>query len=439
MSEEQGYPTAARAYAALAILVLVTFSALLDRYLIALLLQPIRAEMSITDTQASLLQGLAFALFYSLLGIPFGRLVDRGNRRNIIIVGVFLWSLMTVLCGLAETYTQLFLARLGVGFGEACLAPAAYSLLTDLFTPRRHGRALATFTFGSVAGGGGSFIVGAAALSLAGQMVVELPGYGVLAPWRLTFVLIGAPGILVALLMLLIREPQRHGVGATEAAPTWGELWAFVRSIRKPFMLLTAGHCAATVAGTGITGWLAVFLARTYGVPTHEGGHWIGWVLISSGLLGSIVAGSFADSRLISRLKGQRLIVSAAAAIATLPFILSFPLATTATLAVVGYFAYSLMYNIHVCCAPTVLQDILPNRFKGQVSAIYWLCVGVVGFGGGSTAVALITDKVFGADEMVRYSLMAVGAPAMIIAFLCYMACRPSYQKVRDGLVKTQA
>jgi MFS family permease len=411
-----------------------TFTALLDRYVLGLLLGPIRAEFAISDTQVSLLQGIAFALFYSVLGLPFGRLVDRSNRRNIIAVGVLLWSLATICCGLARNYNELFFARLGVGFGEACLAPAAYSLLTDFFAPGRHGRALAFYTLGSVLGGGGSFIIGAQALQFATAHHLQLPVLGSLAPWRMTFVMIGSPGLIVGLLLLTISEPARAHQGNLAHQPTVAELGVLLSLIRVPLFALIVANCAMLIAGTGIVGWLAVFLARTYAVPPTRSGHFIGLLIIASGIVGAPLSGWLADSRWISQLRGEKLLVLALSAAAALPFAIWFPLAPSATQSLSVFLIYNIAYNIQACAAPAMLQDILPNRFKGQVTALYWLVAGIVGFGGGSTAIALITDRVYKDSSMLRFSMITVAVPCLVIAMICSLGARSSYQQVRKRM-----
>lgn len=424
------FPPGSRAVHALAILMLATFTALLDRYLIGLLLDPIRADFGISDTQASLLQGFAFAIFYSVLGLPFGRLVDRGNRRNIIIAGIIVWSLTTIACGFAQSYMGLFFARLGVGFGEACLAPAAYSLITDLFPPRRHARALAWYTGASIVGGGGSFIIGAEALRLAQELAARHADLAGVEPWRLTFILVGAPGLLVAVLMLSFAEPARQALGRQQDLPDWGELRRFVHERRWVIAMLIGAGSAMTIAGSGVVGWLAVFLMRTYDLPVTTGGYWIGLLVIGGGLVGAGISGWLGDSRRIAALPGRKLnVIVLGSTIAALLAVI-FPLMPTAAMAMAIFFLHSASYNVAACAAPVVLQDILPNRFKGQIGALYWLCVGLIGFGGGSTLVALATDGLFGSDDALRYSLALVGCVALVAAAGFAWVGRVAYQAV---------
>ncbi|MEO8453216.1 MAG: MFS transporter, partial [Gemmatimonadota bacterium] len=186
-----------------------TFS-FIDRQILNLLVAPIRRDLALTDFDMSLLQGFAFAIFYTLLGIPLGRLADRTDRRRLVAAGIALWSIMTVVCGAARTYGQLFVARIGVGVGEAALSPAAYSLIADSFPRERLGRAASIYNFGVHFGSALALIVGGAIVQqVSGPGLIDLPLIGQIHRWQIVFWAVGLPGLLVALLALTIREPAR--------------------------------------------------------------------------------------------------------------------------------------------------------------------------------------------------------------------------------------
>ena len=193
-------------------LLLAYILSFIDRNAMAVLIGPIREEFAISDFQYSLLHGLAFSLFYIGLGLPIARLADRGNRTLIISIGVFVWSVMTCLCGLARSFTSLFLARVGVGIGEAALSPPAYSLLADFFAPQNLPRAIAVYTLGITFGGGLAYIIGSAVYQYFDESAqVVLPLVGALKPWQMTFVAVGLPGLLIVAMLALVREPPRRG------------------------------------------------------------------------------------------------------------------------------------------------------------------------------------------------------------------------------------
>lgn len=201
----------ARAWSALAVLMLAYTVSFVDRTILSLLIPPIQRDLGISDTQVSLLAGFAFAIFYTLMGIPLGRIADRYNRRNLIAVGITVWCLMTAACGLARTYWELFLARVGVGIGEAALSPAAYSMISDLFPRDQLGRAIAIYSIGLPIGSGVALLIGALVVGMVANVPpITLPLVGTLYAWQLTFLLVGLPGLIVALLVLALREPQRR-------------------------------------------------------------------------------------------------------------------------------------------------------------------------------------------------------------------------------------
>ena len=204
--------TAPGAYFALCALLLAYILSFIDRNVMAVLIGPIRAEFSISDFQYSLLHGFAFSMFYIVLGLPIARLADKGSRKWVITAGVFVWSLMTCLCGLTRSFSGLFFARIGVGVGEAALSPPAYSILSDYFSERALPRALAVYTLGITIGGGLAYIVGGAVYEyFTAYGPLSLPLVGELRPWQTTFIIVGVPGFLLVALLCLMTEPARRG------------------------------------------------------------------------------------------------------------------------------------------------------------------------------------------------------------------------------------
>src|SRR5579859_279198 len=208
--DESGYPSRSYAWTVVAILIATAVLSYTDRQVLSLLVDPIRAELGISDTQISLLLGTAFAVVYGIAGIPLGWLADRTSRRNLIFGGVLVWSIGTLACGLSHSFGELFAARIVVGTGEAVLSPAAISLISDYFPPARRGTAVGFFLSGIAMGNGAAILIGGGVLHAIGSGALAATPLAAYAPWRMVLLLIGGPGLLWALAILLIREPVRH-------------------------------------------------------------------------------------------------------------------------------------------------------------------------------------------------------------------------------------
>ena len=416
-SRETAAPGGAYAWYVVAILLLAYTLSFIDRMILSLLVGPIRADLGISDTQMSLLMGFAFAIFYSVLGIPLGWLADRGSRRHLIVAGVAAWSLMTALCGLTKGYLGLFLARIGIGVGEATLSPAAYSLLGDYFAREKLGRAMAVYSIGVPLGSGIALVAGA----LVVKFVTEgppaiLPVLGAMEPWRLTFLVVGLPGLLVALLIALtVREPPRGG-GASGAVK--GEFGAFLRAHPAALAAHFGGMSMVALVMYGAMAWIPQFLHRTYGMPVPQAGLWFGGATAICGACGLLFGGWMADRLYRRGFKDAHLRVIRLNAILLAPLFVGMALAPTAPIALGLMILGMLIGTIHGGVAGAALQMVTPNRLRARVVALYFLVANLVGLGLGPTAIALVTDLVFRDDAALRYALAIVTAVALPISAL---------------------
>ena len=206
------YPPRRVAWYALGVLTLCYTFSYVDRQILAFLVGPLKQDMHISDTEIGLLQGLAFAMFYAFFGLPMGMLADRFSRRNIVLAGLLVWSVMTALSGAARSYGTLALARMGVGVGEAVINPCALSMIADYFPKERLSSALSVYMMGIQLGAGLALIIGGIVVhAITSMPPIEIAGYGAVAPWRLTFVVVGLPGLLIALVLATVKEPPRRG------------------------------------------------------------------------------------------------------------------------------------------------------------------------------------------------------------------------------------
>src|ERR1700730_2800760 len=287
------FPPRRKAWATVAVLMAITVTALLDRFLPAVLMEPIKREMHLSDTSVSLIQGYAFALFYCLAGIPLARMIDRGNRRNLIIIAVLIWSGMTLGCSLARTYVELFVARAGVDIAEAVLAPCAYSLIADSFPRHLRGRAIGLYYGSQSIGASASFVLGGLLfqrLSRFGDL--HFPLVGSLSPWRATFAIAAIPGLLAALLAFGFKEPVRQE--RSTAARSEGLLTFLQGNIRCLLPLYAMFGIIAFLTLIGPS-WATAFYNRIYGVPLANSGVTVGLILLFSGIAGPLAGGIIGD------------------------------------------------------------------------------------------------------------------------------------------------
>lgn len=419
------FPPRRYAWYVVAVLALANASAFIDRQVLGLLVGPIRRDLGISDTQMGVLYGLAFAAFYTLLGLPIGRLADRGSRRAIVGIGIGAWSVMTVLCGLARSYDQLLLARFGVGIGEAALAAPALSLLSDYFPAERRATALSVYTLGIYLGAGLANLVGGALLSAmdTGGLTM-LPLIGQVRSWQAVFVLVGLPGLLVAALMVTVREPRRRETGQREGAGAFAirDLLGYLGANRRTFLCHNVGYALFALVNFATAAWLPTHLIRTYGWTAARAGITLGVLTTTVGVSGVIVGGRVADTMLARGRTDAKLRVGVIAALANLVCGVAYTLAPTAALSVTALVPYNFFASFAFGAAVAAVQEITPNRMRAQAGALFVSAMTLVGLGLGPSLVGLLTDRVFGADGAVRYSLLFVtvvgltGAAALLAA-----------------------
>ncbi|MEZ5505027.1 MAG: MFS transporter [Gammaproteobacteria bacterium] len=429
------YPGAVRAWFTVFILMLAYVLSFVDRMILNLLVGPIKADLQLTDTEMSLLMGLSFALFYTICGIPLGRLADSKSRRGLIAAGVVVWSAMTAACGLAKNYWQFFLARVGVGVGEAALSPAAYSLITDSFPPHKRATALSLYSMGIYLGSGLALLVGAKVIQFAlSQGETVLPLVGEVRPWQLIFLLLGAGGIAFSLVLFALKEPPRQGMGAGQSVPL-REVLNYFGQNRATIVLHNLGFACLAFCGYGASAWIPEFFVRTYGLHRVEVGQVLGWLTIVAGSAGILCGGALADWLHKRGYADANLRVGMLAAVIALPAVTAF-IAPTATLAYaingVMIFALAMPFGV----APAALQEIMPNAMRGQASALYLFVITLIGLGVGPTAVALVTDYVFGDDMALRYSLLlacvVAGSLALVLLGFALKPYRASLQRLQQ-------
>lgn len=413
-------------------LVIAWTLAYLDRQIIVVLIEPLRIDMGINDTQAGLIQGFAFALFFAVAGIPLGRLVDRTNRRNLLICGILAWSVMTIACGLATNFTQLFIARMGVGVGEAVLAPATFSLLADYFRPHRRGVPMGAMMTGASVGNGISILLGGSILqAMANRPAPVLPLVGEVAPWQMVFFAVGTPGVLVALLMLTVKEPERRERVTTGKAKL--SLLSYARRHPRAFLCTCFAYGLNNIPGYGIAIWAPVLLIRVYGMAPTTVGLIVGAILLVTGPLSGTLGGALAD-RMVRRWPDNgRLGVLMVTMPILFLFTLLFLFPGNVWLAILAFAAVPVFGPLVTGSSFAAMQEMVPNELRGETMAVSSLLNNLLGLGVATTAIGLVTDYVFRDPMMLSYSIAVVCLPACALsALLGWMARRPYGEVVRE-------
>jgi MFS family permease len=430
------YPAAGYAWYVCAVLLLAYIFSFLDRTITSLLVIPIEHDLGLNDTEMGLLQGFSFALFYALLGLPIARLVDARNRRAIVALGIAFWSVATAACGTAQHFWQLFLARVGVGAGEATLLPGATSLLADYFPPRRRGLALGVFAAGIYLGAGLALIIGGLLLRWLATRTLVLPLLGALHPWQTVFIAVGAPGLLVALLMLTVREPERLGTAANKGAAglPLGEVMRYFRANAATVICHNLGFTLLAFAGYAATAWIPTIFIRVHGWTAAAIGIRLGIIALAVGPVGTVAGGWLADRFEAQGRAAGKLRVGLIAALGLILPAIAFPLVASPALSLVLLVPFVFFVSVVWGLAPAALQEVMPNEMRGQATAVYTGVLNLVGLGLGPASVAIIADYVFRDPQRLNLACAIVVPIAGLLAALLFVLGQAPYRRTRERL-----
>jgi MFS family permease len=421
IGDERAPSLAYRSYV-LAVLVLVYTFNFIDRQIVGILAVPIKTELHLSDSQLGMMGGLAFALFYTLLGIPIARLADRVSRTGIMTAALALWSLMTAVCGLTQNFAQLFLARVGVGVGEAGGVAPAYSLICDYFPSKERARALSVYSFG--------IPIGSAVGIALGGFITSLMS------WRMAFLIVGLAGLLITpLLKLTVREPLRGAFDRSRLPPgdrsippgsSSSLLEVMALLARKPsFWGLSLGAACASMMGYGLFFWAPSFLVRSFHLSLLHASLGYGGLVLLGGLFGIWFGGVLAD-RYGEKRRAMYAFVPAVAFLATIPFY------------VVGVLSTTLWISFFVLLVPTALglvwlgpvlaaiQHLVPAHMRATASALFLFINNLIGIGLGTTLIGVVSDTMrvrFGAESL-RYAILGGTGFYLIAAALLFFAGR---------------
>jgi MFS family permease len=404
--DAQGYPHPVYAWLVVILLTVAYALSLLDRWVLTLLVTPIKAALNVSDTAMGLLMGPIFAVVYVLLGLPFGWAADRYNRRNIAAAGISMWCAMTVLSGTARHFTTLAFCRFGIGFGEAALTPAASSLIADSFPRKQVNAALGVFNLGIYGGMGLSYLIGAALLGWATANVGTLLGAG-WSPWQLVFMAVGVPGFIVAaLLMILVREPQRRR-GAIKQNASMRDCFAYIKRHRGAYVPLAVGMGTVAMTGYSFT-WLPTLFTRVWDWPIQRFSFIYGILLLVCGPLGTVLGGVIANRLYARGMKDAPYRVIAVGLPILVVIAGTAPLMPSPYLAVCALGVAAFFSSMSTSAGVSSVVFATPSEYRGRTLALYTMTNSMIGTIVGPAGVGFLSDHVYTGQGGIRYSLATI-------------------------------
>lgn len=406
-SAQSSYPAAFSAWLMVGLLTIAYIFSYVDRAILGLLIEPIKRDLSLTDEQIGWLIGPAFAIFYATIGLPLGWLVDRKRRTWIVAAGIFVWSFATAISGLARGFWHLFFARMSVGIGEATLSPAAMSMISDSFPPERRGKPVAFYVAALSLGGGIAALVGAAVLSWAKTTsAIELPIIGAVAPWQLTFFIVGLPGLALAGLFILLKEPKRQlvefGMSGVENNGVQDTI-RYVSQNAGTYLGFVSLACVMTIIAYSQY-FMAPAFERTWGWPAEQYALVNGFVLLAAGPAAVFLSGVISDRWTQAGLLDAPMRLMIIGYLVMLPTAAIPLLMPSAELAFAVLFFNTAGIGMVSAMAVTSLLAITPAQIRGQIVALYYMAISLSGLFLGPTGVGFLSTNVFG-EENIKFAI----------------------------------
>ena len=427
------YPPPAVGWYATIVLAFLYWMSLLDRFIISLLIDPIKADLGLTDVQFGVLQGVAFVLSFTVFGFIFGALADWKDRRKLIFIGVTLWSVASAACGLAHNFWHLLIARSGLGAGEASLNPSATSMISDLFPRDRLTSAMAVYSLGATIGSGTALMLGGAIIYWVTSLGdIVLPVLGPVSTWQMVFFIVGLPGLLLAFLVFTFPEPIRRGRTTSAAAPRQGNwLSAYSTTLKfivsghpRFFIAHYIGFALTAAVVSGCVGWYPVHMMRHHGWNEGSVGFYLGMFLLIAGICGKLLTGLSVDAMYRRGFRDAQLRWFSGCLLIAAPLGI---LATTgdnpwAFLVMIALFT-ALLTGLHAC-AMSSLNLVTPNQMRGTGVAIFSTITGLLGGSLGAVIIPIFSQWFDNPDTAIGYgmaTLMGIACPLAAISLVIGM------------------
>jgi MFS family permease len=435
----QPWPGRRTAAWTLFVLTIVVMFTVLDRQVLALVIEPVKHDFGISDTQAALLLGAAFSLTYAIAGLPIARIADSCNRRNLVAACTAFWSLATIACGIAQNYTHMFLARLGIGIGESGYGPATWSMVTDSFPRERVAFGTGMLAIGAMVGTGMALVVGGGALALVSHLPpVDLPLLGKVRSWQWAFFIVGLPGLIWALVVLTVREPARRGLapGQKVAAARVRDVVRFMAQDWLTYTAVIGGTAMKVLLSLGSTQWGPTLLRREFGWELSRIGLIQGGIMVVFAPLGLLVGGKLAERWALQGRSDANLRVVMYGLFVSVPLSILYPLMPTPATLLTLFALNSFFASIGTGPGIAAFQVITPNAMRAQVSSVSQFCTNVLAFALGPLIVALFTDYLFHDPQHLKYSMALSAAILGPITIVIVVAGMKSYARSYERAVR---
>jgi len=427
-------PRTSYAWYVVGVLTAIYMLSFVDRQILGLLVPQIERDLHIKDTEMGLLGGLAFALFYTFIGLPLGRMVDSVNRRKLVSICIVVWSIFTSTCSAALTYPTLFLARVGVGVGEAGLGPAAYSLIADYFPRERMGAAISVYYMGLFFGTSLAQLVGGIVVQgLSRTPLITVPLLGAIASWRVTFLYVGLPGLLFALLALTIREPRRVELRADStgkpARASFRESFGQMRLRWQSVVGISLGMAFQSTCTYSVSQWAATYFLRVYNWSPARTGKTLAFILVVFACSGMYLGGLVSDRWQKQGILDARLKIALISAAGILVFLVPSMMMPSVELTLALFAPGIFFLAFAMGTAVAALQVIFPNQSRGQVGALFLFVLNLIGLTLGPWLPGYLDDHVFHDPNKIGYSLSITVALGAVMMLVLLGFTRPFYRR----------
>ena len=435
---------ARRAYAwyVVSVLTLIYVISFIDRLILNVIIEPIRLELNLTDIQIGLINGTSFAVFYTLLALPCGRIVDLVNRKIVILCGLLIWSVLTILSAFSDGFWELFIFRMGVGVGEAALTPAAFSIIADYFRKGERGAALSFYGTGIYIGiflvySGGGLLYGFIEEIVQSGAFIHFSFIDSFSTWRIVLVLVGVPSLLACFFVMSIREPQRRNdvddMDTVDRKTTVREVVGYLSEHSRAFTYYFAGIAFIATATYVRDMWNTSFFLRTHSVSLAEINLWYGLIALSAGIAGILTGGRTSDYLYSKGVKAAPIKVMLFTVFAWMPFGFSYLLVPSWVVSVILIFPTVFFSSMAYGANYAALQEIMPVRMRGIGVSLMLIVTNILGLGIGPVGVAFLTDYIFQDTGMIRYSMLSFYIVLYLLAIVVlYKAIKP-YQRIAEA------